>query len=90
MHLPPRSRERDLTRRGSGRRRSCWRWASCWCRGRRALDQRHEVDEDILLRVAADDSPPVSPAADGRRPEGAVVVVVALVSRLHRRIGLGR
>ena len=43
----------------------------------------HQVDEDILLRATADDRPPVGPAADGRRPEGAVVVVVALVSRLH-------
>src|SRR5262245_57053412 len=41
--------------------------------------QRHKVDEDVLLRAAAGDHPPIGPAADGRVPEGAVVVVVALV-----------
>ena len=52
-----------------------------------AKTQRHQVDEDILLRVAADAIAPVSPGADDGVPEGAMVVVVALVVRLHRPSG---
>ena len=52
--------------------------------------QRHAIDEDILLRLAANYHPPVGPAADGRVVVGAVVVVVTLVIRLHRSVGLAR
>ena len=50
----------------------------------------HEIDEDILLRLAADDVASVGPAADGRRADAAMVVVVALVVRLHAPVGLAR
>src|SRR5438067_6158915 len=80
----------DAWRRGrrvSWRRASCGRgsrrWACCRCR---AL---HQVDEDILLRGAADDIPPVGPADDHSRSQGAVVVVVAQVIWLDRSNGLG-
>ena len=78
----------DAWRRG---RRVSWRRARCGrSRGRRTCSRcraLHEVNEHILLRVAADDIPPVGPAADGRHPEGAAVVVVALVrpaAPIHR------
>ena len=78
-------------RRGS---RGSWRRAGCSRAGRRRACSRcralHEVDEDILLRLVADYYPPVSPAADSHIPQGAVVVVVALIVRLHRIIGLAR
>ncbi|PYJ53680.1 MAG: hypothetical protein DME82_13345 [Verrucomicrobia bacterium] len=39
--------------------------------------------------MAANYHPTVGPAADDRVVEGAVIVVIALVVRLHRRVGLG-
>src|ERR1041384_7212280 len=71
-------------RRGTSCGRGGWRRASC--RG----SAYHEADKDILLRIAADDHPPISPTANGRLPHRAVVVVVALVGWLYPRIGLSR
>src|ERR1041385_8955684 len=70
------------------RRRSCGRggWRRASCRG----SAYHEADKDILLRVAADNPPPIGPTANGRLPHRAVVVVVALVGWLYPRIGLSR
>src|SRR5437763_14780975 len=75
-------------RRGS---RGSWRGAGCSRAGRGRACSRcralHEVDDDVLLRLVADYYPPGSPAAARHIAEGAVVVVVALIVRLHGGIG---